>query len=239
MNYYNYHKHDHKGNIKSLDVIVKLEDYCKRAIELGHNAIFTTNHGMQGDVFEATTLAKQYGLKLIIGAECYYVKDRHEKDRSNNHIIIIALNDNGVRQLNKILSIANEDGYYYKPRIDYELLMGLNPKDVVITTACVAGILPQKDLVLELHSKFKGHFFLEVQDHDADIQRNFNKMALEYRELYNIPLIHANDSHYIYPEDKEYRDLFLKGKEMFYPDEGEFILDYPDAKTIVNRYIKQ
>lgn len=239
MNYYNYHKHDHKGNIKSLDVIVKLEDYCKRAVELGHNAIFTTNHGMQGDIFEATTLAKQYGLKLIVGAECYYVKDRHEKDRSNNHIIIIALNDSGVRQLNKILSIANEDGYYYKPRIDYELLMGLNPKDVVITTACVAGILPQKDLILELYDKFKGHFFLEVQDHDADIQRNFNKMALEYRKLYGIPLIHANDSHYIYPEDKEYRDLFLKGKEMFYPDEGEFILDYPDAKTIVDRYIKQ
>ena len=239
MNYYNYHKHDHKGNIKSLDVIVKLEDYCKRAVELGHNAIFTTNHGMQGDIFEATTLAKQYGLKLIVGAECYYVKDRHEKDRSNNHIIIIALNDSGVRQLNKILSIANEDGYYYKPRIDYELLMELNPKDVVITTACVAGILPQKDLILELYDKFKGHFFLEVQDHDADIQRNFNKMALEYRKLYGIPLIHANDSHYIYPEDKEYRDLFLKGKEMFYPDEGEFILDYPDAKTIVDRYIKQ
>ena len=239
MNYYNYHKHDHKGNIKSLDVIVKLEDYCKRAIELGHNAIFTTNHGMQGDVFEATTLAKQYGLKLIVGAECYYVKDRHEKDRSNNHIIIIALNDNGVRQLNKILSIANEDGYYYKPRIDYELLMGLNPKDVVITTACVAGILPQKDLVLELNDKFKGHFFLEVQDHNSDIQKKFNKLALEYRKLYGIPLIHANDSHYIYPEDKEYRDLFLKGKEMFYPDEGEFILDYPDAKTIVDRYIKQ
>ena len=239
MNYYNYHKHDHKGNIKSLDVIVKLEDYCKRAVELGHNAIFTTNHGMQGDIFEATTLAKQYGLKLIVGAECYYVKDRHEKDRSNNHIIIIALNDSGVRQLNKILSIANEDGYYYKPRIDYELLIGLNPKDVVITTACVAGILPQKDLILELYDKFKGHFFLEVQDHDADIQRNFNKMALEYRKLYGIPLIHANDSHYIYPEDKEYRDLFLKGKEMFYPDEGEFILDYPDAQTIVDRYIKQ
>lgn len=239
MNYYNYHKHDHKGNIKSLDVIVKLEDYCKRAVELGHNAIFTTNHGMQGDIFEATTLAKQYGLKLIVGAECYYVKDRHEKDRSNNHIIIIALNDNGVRQLNKILSIANEDGYYYKPRIDYELLMGLNPKDVVITTACVAGILPQKDLVLELNDKFKGHFFLEVQDHNSDIQKKFNKLALEYRKLYGIPLIHANDSHYIYPEDKEYRDLFLKGKEMFYPDEGEFILDYPDAKTIVDRYIKQ
>ena len=82
--YYNYHKHDHKGNVRSLDVVTKLEDYCKRAIELGHNAIFTTNHGMQGDIFEATTLAHQYNLKLIVGCECYYVQNRFEKDRSNN-----------------------------------------------------------------------------------------------------------------------------------------------------------
>ena len=94
MRYNNYHKHDHKGNVKSLDVVCKMEDYCKRAIELGHTTIFTTNHGIQGDIFEATTLAKKYGLKLIVGAECYYVKDRKEKDRSNRHIIIICLNDN-------------------------------------------------------------------------------------------------------------------------------------------------
>ena len=58
--YYNYHCHNHKGNIKALDVIVKQEDYCKRAVELGHDAFFTTCHGMQGDIFEATTLAHQY-----------------------------------------------------------------------------------------------------------------------------------------------------------------------------------
>ena len=58
--YYNYHKHDHKSNPVTLDVVSKLEDYCKRAVELGHDAIFTTNHGIQGDIFEATTLAHQY-----------------------------------------------------------------------------------------------------------------------------------------------------------------------------------
>ena len=76
--YYNYHKHDHKSNPVTLDVVSKLEDYCKRAIELGHDAIFTTNHGIQGDIFEATTLAHQYNLKLIVGAEGYYVPDRKE-----------------------------------------------------------------------------------------------------------------------------------------------------------------
>lgn len=239
MRYNNYHKHDHKGNVKSLDVVCKMEDYCKRAIELGHTTIFTTNHGMQGDVFEATTLAKKYGLKLIVGAECYYVKDRKEKDRSNRHIIIICLNDNAVRQLNKILSIANTEGYYYKPRIDYELLMSLNEKDFIITTACVAGILKDKELVLELHSKFKDNFFVEVQNHNDPLQKEFNKLALKYNKEYGIKLIHANDSHYIYPEEAKYRDLFLKAKDITYKEESEFTLDYPDAKTIADRYIIQ
>lgn len=239
MRYNNYHKHDHKGNVKSLDVVCKMEDYCKRAIELGHTTIFTTNHGMQGDVFEATTLAKKYGLKLIVGAECYYVKDRKEKDRSNRHIIIICLNDNAVRQLNKILSIANVEGFYYKPRIDYELLMSLNEKDFIITTACVAGILKDKELVLELHSKFKDNFFVEVQNHNDPLQKEFNELALKYNNEYGIKLIHANDSHYIYPEEAKYRDLFLKAKGIIYEEESEFTLDYPDAKTIADRYILQ
>ena len=237
--YYNYHKHDHKGNVRSLDVIVKLEDYCKRAIELGHKAIFTTNHGMQGDIFEATSLAHQYGLKLIVGCECYYVTDRHEKDRSNNHLIVIALNDSGVRQLNKILSIANEDGYYYKPRIDCELLMSLNPNDFVITTACVAGILKNKDLVLELYKKFGNNFLLEIQNHNEDIQKEFNLLALQYNKEYGIKLIHGNDSHYINKEDSKYRNIFLKAKGIIYEEEGNFILDYPDYDVIVERYLKQ
>lgn len=239
MIYHNYHKHDHKGNIRALDVVVKLRDYCERAVELGHTTVFTTNHGMQGDIFEATVLAQEYGLKLIVGAECYYVKNRFEKDRSNRHLVVIALNDEGVRQLNEIISISNVDGYYYKPRIDYELLMGLNPKNFVITTACVAGILKDEELVLKLHDKFKSNFFVEVQNHNVDTQKYWNKLALEYNKKYGIGLIHANDSHYIYKEDKKYRDLFLKAKDMIYSDEGEFILDYPSYEEIVERYKKQ
>lgn len=237
--YYNYHKHDHKGNVRSLDVIVKLEDYCKRAIELGHDAIFTTNHGMQGDIFEAITLSEKYNLRIIVGCECYYVKNRLEKDRSNKHIVIIALNNEGILQLNEIISKSNLDGYYYKPRIDEELLFSLNENNFVITTACVAGILRDKELVLNLHKKFNRNFFVEVQNHNEKLQKEFNTLALRYNKEYGIKLIHANDSHYIYPEDSKYRDLFLNAKGIKYEEETEFILDYPDYDTIVERYKKQ
>lgn len=239
MRYNNYHKHDHKGNVRTIDTITKLEDYCKRAKELGHTTIFTTNHGMQGDIFEATTLAEQYDLKLIVGCECYYVNDRFSKDKSNRHLIVIALNDNGVKRLNKILTIANKEGFYYKPRIDHELLMSLNPNDFVITSACVAGILNDENLVKELSDKFKEHFFLEVQNHNQDIQKEWNKKALYFKDKYNIGLIHGNDSHYILPEDSKYRDLFLKAKGYNYENEDNFILDYPDSDEIIKRYKKQ
>ena len=234
--YYNYHCHNHKGNIKALDVIVKQEDYCKRAIELGHDAFFTTCHGMQGDIFEATTLAHQYNLKMIVGAECYYVPDRFEKDKSNRHIIIIALNHEGIRELNNIISESNITGMYYKPRIDDELLFSLTPSNFIITTACVAGLWNDKELILRLKDYFGFNFYLEVQDHNVDIQKEVNKHVLELSKKYNIKIIHANDSHYIYPQDSEYRDLFLKAKGIIYEEENNFILDYPDYDEIVKRY---
>ncbi|MGL4571723.1 MAG: PHP domain-containing protein [Clostridium sp.] len=238
--YHNYHKHDHKGNIKSIDVVVKLEDYCKRAVELGHTTVFTTNHGIQGDIFEGTTLAQEYGLKLVVGVEAYYVHNRYEKDRANKHIIIIALNDDGVRDINRVISESNISGVYYKNRIDHELLMSLNPKNIVITTACVAGIMRDINLVKELKDKFKDHFFLEIQNHNDDIQKDINRLALKLNEELGIKIIHGNDSHYINKEDSKYRDLFIKAKGINYPEEdGEFILDYPNEEEIVKRYIKQ
>lgn len=253
MKYYNYHKHDHKGNPIALDVVSKFEDYCKRAVELGHDAVFTTNHGMQGDIFEATTLAHQYNLKLIVGAELYYVPNRKEKDRSNRHIILIALNHEGIRELNNIISEANESGFYYKPRIDEELLFSLTPENFVITTACVAGLWSDENLIIKLKQHFGFNFFLEVQNHNMDIQKEVNRTVLELSKKHNIKIIHANDSHYIYPEEKkecdkvtinnkEYellpanRDLFLRAKGIIYEEESNFILDYPDYDEIIKRY---
>ena len=236
MKYYNYHCHNMYGNPISMDVIVSMEDYCKRAIELGHDAFFTTCHGLQGDIFQATTLAHQYNLKMIVGAELYYVKDRFEKDRSNRHIIIIALNHDGIRDLNRVISESFTTGMYYRPRIDEELLFSLNPNNVIITTACVAGLWNDEELIVKMKNYFGCHLFLEVQDHNEEIQKEVNKTVIRLSQKYNIRIIHANDSHYIYPEDAKYRDLFLKAKGIVYEQEANFILDYPDYDEIVKRY---
>ena len=242
MRYNNYHKHDVYGNIRALDTITKPIDYIKRAKELdGDKAIFfSTNHGYQGNIFEYYNLCKENNVKLIGGVETYYVPNRLEKDKSNYHLVIIAKNKRGFKQINKIMSEANLTGYYYKPRIDDELLFSLNPNDVLITSACVASRLRNEEgaekWIVKMKDYFGDNFYLEVQNHNVEIQKTYNKRILKYADKYNIQIIHANDSHYIYPSDSKYRDLFLKAKGIVYEEESNFILDYPDYETIVERY---
>lgn len=242
--YINYHKHTHYSNLRSLDCVVKPEDYCKRAVELGHKYYVCMEHGYQGNVFEAHRLCEEYGLKLIVGTEAYFVEDRLEKDKANYHIMILALNDKGYRQMNKIMSVANKDGYYYKPRVDFDLLKKLNPKNFIITTACVGGVARDGDLKsYEIIGRLKKHFgenlYLETQSHDHKMQKKHNEVVLKMKDHFGLKLIHGNDSHYILPKDAKYRDLFLKAKGIEYAEEEGFILDYPDTNTIIDRYKKQ
>ena len=239
IRYNNYHKHDHYGNPWTMDCVVKPEEYCQRAIELGHDSVFTVNHGVTGNVFEWMELSKKYNLKMRYGMETYFVNDRFEKDRSNKHLVIVAKNNDGVMQLNDIMTEAHSTGFYYKPRIDRELLFSLNPNDFIITTACVAGIWNDPELILALHRKFGKNFFLEVQFNQFAKQIEVNQELLRLSKEAHIPIIHANDSHYIYPQDTEYRDVLLKAKEIYYEDEGSSIMDYPDSDTIFQRYEKQ
>lgn len=243
MKYNNYHSHKIYSNLKSLDVVTKPRQYMDRMKELGHDTYFTTEHGYQGNVYEAHSLCKEYGFKLVVGAELYYVDNRYEKDKSNYHIVIICLNTEGYKQLNKIISESNISGMYYKPRIDEELLLSLNPKNVVVTTACTVGRLRDErgldEWLIKMKNHFKENFLLETQAHTHKSQAEHNKVVLEKSNKFNIDIIHANDSHYIYPEESKYRDLFLKAKGIIYDEEDGFILDYPDYETILDRYEKQ
>ena len=233
----------HYSNIVTLDVVVKPEDYMKRAKELGHKIYFTTEHGYNGNIYEALTLAEKYDLKVVSGMEAYYVPDRKEKDKSNYHLVLIALNTEGYKDLNYLLSESNVSGFYYKPRIDDELLFSINPNNIIVTTACVAGRLREEqgreEWILKMKNYFKDNFYLEVQAHPCQVQANYNKMILYYHNKYNIPIIHANDSHYIFPEEAKYRSMFLKAKGINYPEEDNFILDYPDSDTLIKRYKEQ
>ena len=268
MRYNNYHKHTHYSNIKTQDSICKPEEYMKRAVELGHKSYFTTEHGFQGNIYEAYTLCQQYGLKCIYAVEAYYVDDMMDRsNRTNYHILLVAMTENARKQMNRMMSIANQEGFYYKPRIDLNCLLSLNPKEVIVTTACIAsrmfktkikkkqiGTDENKNPIYEeyedknswfydffkpVYEHFGENFYLEVQCHSNQVQAEYNKKILKVKEKFHVNLIHANDSHYILPSDAKYRNLYIKAKGMSYEEEDHFILDYPDSDTIIERYRKQ
>jgi DNA polymerase III alpha subunit len=232
------------SNLRTLDCISKPIDYINRAKELGHTTYFTTEHGYQGNIFEAHTLCNEHCLKCIYGVEAYYVDDINDKtSRAMYHIMLVAMTENARQKINKIMSVANTDGYYYKPRIDLKLLLSLPADEVVVTTACIAGRMFKEDwetkFLIPVKNHFKKNFFLEVQAHVDAKQTEYNKKILDAHRKYNVQLIHANDSHYIYPKDAKNRDLFLKAKGIVYEEEGGFVLDYPDSDEIYKRYAQQ
>ena len=241
--YNNYHKHDHVSNIFTPDTNTKQEEYILKALEYGHKNYFTTNHGSMGDIFEARTLCDKYGIRCLAGLEGYIVPDPLEKDKSNYHIIIIPRTDAARKKVNYVSSHANIDGYYYKPRIFIQDLLELDPSDIYITTACCAGLLKDdtsiEKILMPLYQHFGKNIFLEVQNHDVDIQKEINKKALVLSEELGLDLIAANDSHYIDKNGQFERLELLKGKHIEYGDEDTFILDYPDGDTMLDRFIKQ
>ena len=261
--YNNYHKHTYYSNLRTLDCIVSPEEYMKRAVELGHTTYFTGEHGFQGNLFEIQTLCEKYNIKPIYSVEAYYVDDITDKtDRKAYHIMLIGMTKKARYEINKIMSIANTEGFYYKPRIGMKELLSLTPTDTIVTTACVASRLSdllirddkrnfvdfgtpemQEDVLNNFLFPLMNHFgknlYLEVQNHKSNNQIIYNKMILALNKNFNIPLIHANDSHYIYEGDSEYRDLFLRAKGINYEEETGFTLDYPNYDTILERYKRQ
>lgn len=224
------------------------EDYAKRAVELGHSILSSCEHGWQGRYIECHDLAKQYGLKFLFAAEAYWVWDRHEEDRSNCHIWVGAKNENGREWINEVLSQANEDGFYYQPRLDEELLDLLPAGDVWITTACVAGwkYLGEEEERLKalwnkLYDKHGDNFMFEVQYHPSERQKELNRYILNLRKEIPAPIIMGCDSHYIEENGAELRSDFLVSKEdrKAYDDEEEWFMDYPDGDTAVQRFREQ
>ena len=242
MNRYNiYHKHDHISSIFTSDSNVKNIDYVNRCLELNEPNYFTTNHGSGGDIFDAKTQCDKNNINCKFGIEGYIVKNPLEKDNRNYHIILIPKTNIARKKLNVANSRANKEGYYYKPRLFLEdLLNNFESDELYITTACVAGILRDDDAINNifkpLYEKYNNNLFLEVQDHNVDIQKNLNTKVLQMAKEYNLNIIHANDSHYIYPEQAKERLELLKGKGINYGDEDNFILDYPTYEEIVKRY---
>lgn len=258
----NYHKHTYWSNVLVADCPISYDAYVKRAKELGHKVISSVEHGFQSNYYVPYELVEknnaaakeryekgeiskeQYEnelLKFIFGAEAYWVKDRHEKDRSNCHIILLAKNEEGRRDINEALSDANIDGYYGQPRVDIELLKRIKPENVMVTTACVAYWKYDdiEEITKNLHEHFGDNFFLEVQYHNTDEQKKINRRILAISEKYGIDIILGYDSHYIYEEDYIERDNYVSTRRKNYSKESDselgWYMDYPDDETAKNR----
>ena len=172
------------------------------------------------------------------------MKDRREKDNANCHLILAARTRKGIGDLNFALSEANISGYYYRSRVDLELLTALDPRDVFVTTACVGGVYrygweEAEKLILRLAAHFRDSFMLEVQYHDTDRQREVNEFLLGLYRRHGIPLIMGTDSHYIYPEDAALRDQRLEANHIRYEDEGGWYMDYPSGEEAYRRFRQQ
>ena len=246
----NYHKHTSLSNRYMKDSPLLPIDYWNelKARYGDKSCIYTTvEHGWAGNYFKQYDDLEKFNkkngtnIRWIYGAEAYWVKDRHEPDRSNCHIVLLARTDKGRKAINKILSIANKDGYYARPRIDLELIDQLPYDDVMITTACVAFWNKYDDIgdiVRHLAESFP-HFYLEVQAHNTPAQKELNRRIIQISEELLVPIIAGCDSHVITESQMLDRDELLKSGNIHYEDEDGWYMDYPTYDVLFERFKQQ
>ena len=207
-----------------LDGSAKIKELVERAKELGMNSIAITDHGAMYGAIEFYKAAKEADIKPIIGCEVYVANgSRLVKDNKNayqyTHLVLLAENNEGYQNLIKLVSYGFIDGFYYKPRIDKELLRKYH-KGIIASSACIAGAVARdiltvsyekaKQTALEYQEIFgEGNYFLELQDHGLKEQKTVNEALRKIHTETGIPMICSNDSHYIYKEDNVPHDILL------------------------------
>ena len=208
-----------------LDGSSKIGELAARAKELGMDSMAITDHGVMYGVIDFYRAARAAGIKPIIGCEVYVSPgsrfDRetvHGEDRYY-HLVLLAENNTGYQNLMKIVSKGFVDGFYYKPRIDEEVMREYH-EGIIALSACLAGEVPrylEKGLYEEAKEAAKrhleifgaGNYFLELQDHGIPLQRQVNQGIMRLSKELNIPLVATNDCHYINAEDWEAHDILL------------------------------
>ena len=231
-----------------LDGSNKIKEYVKRVRELGMDSAAITDHGVMYGVIDFYKACKEAGIKPIIGCEVYVAPgSRFDREQGAGedryyHLILLAENNKGYANLMKIVSRSFTEGYYYKPRVDEELLREFH-EGIIASSACLAGEiarnivrddLPAADkAALKYQDIFgKGNFFLELQDHGYQDQQKVNMALMAMSKRLRIPLIATNDIHYTYADDVEAHDILLciqTGKKL--ADENR--MRYPGGQFFV------
>jgi len=207
-----------------LDGSAKIKELVHRVKELGMSSVAITDHGAMYGAVDFYKAAKEEGIKPIIGCEVYVApENRFKKETVNGvnyyHLVLLAENNEGYQNLIKLVSKGFLEGYYYKPRIDLELLREYH-QGIIAGSACLAGPVSRailagsyekaKDIALEYNEIFgQGNFYLELQNHGMPEQKIVNEQLIKISRETGIPLIATNDSHYIYKEDAVPHDILL------------------------------
>jgi DNA polymerase-3 subunit alpha len=258
--YVHLHNHTHHS---LLDGLTKIPDLVRTVKELGMEATAITDHGTMSGTIEFYKAAQDGGIKPIFGMEAYVAaRSRHDrdpqKDKARYHLIILAMNDQGYRNLMKLSTLANLEGMYYKPRIDHELLEKYN-EGLIILSACASGEVGEnlrsdnyeeaKKVASWYKSVFGDRYYLELQDHGHpdnpvqwDVQVKINKYLERLSEELDIPCAVTSDGHYPTHDDQDTHEILLcVGTGAYLSDEKrmslkDFELHVTDPKDIISRW---
>ena len=239
-----------------LDGAIRIDDLLQRAVDFGMHSVAITDHGTMFGAVEFFEKATKAGIKPIVGIEIYVApRSRFDKTpmdhKGLSHLILLAENQTGYQNLCKLASAAQLEGFYYKPRIDKELLR-LHHEGLIAMTACLHGEIPMRirdgnmDIAdaaaLEYQELFgDNNFFLEVQSNGIDMQEELNQALLDMSQRLSIPLVASNDCHYLQREDVRAHDVLLciqTGKTIHDSDRLKFRTDqlYFKSKSEMHDY---
>ena len=260
MKFTHLHVHSHYS---LLDGLPKIDQLLDRVKELGMDSVALTDHGVLYGAVEFFKKAKERGIKPIIGCEVYTAFERIEDKRPNiddkrYHLILLAKNEIGYKNLVKLVTKAHLDGFYYKPRIDDQLLRK-HSEGLIGMTACIAGRIPRlivakkldqaEELALKYQEIFgKDNFYLEVMDHPhLPEQEIVNQGLINISQKYGLPLVATNDVHYLKPEDDEAQDILMlintganpNDPERITIKDGDFSLRTPEQMSKSFKHIPQ
>ena len=208
-----------------LDGSSKISELLPRAKELGMDSLAITDHGVMYGVIDFYKKAKEVGIKPILGCEIYVAPgSRFDREQSRGedryyHLVLLAENNQGYKNLMKIVTRGFTEGYYYRPRVDYEVLERYH-EGIIALSACLAGEIPNKILkedyegareaARKMNALFgPGNFFLELQDHGLRQQTQVDSVIMRMSKELDIPLVVTNDVHYIREEDAVPHDILL------------------------------
>ena len=208
-----------------LDGSSKINELVARAAELGMDSLAITDHGVMYGVIDFYRAAHKAGIRPVIGCEVYvaagsrFDKEVGKGEERYHHLVLLAENNQGYSNLMKIVSKGFTEGFYYKPRVDYEVLEEFH-EGIIALSACLAGVVATnlrlgfydkaKEEALRLLDIFgEGYFYLELQDHGIPDQQTVNQGLVRMNKETGIPLVATNDSHYIYADDAEAHDILL------------------------------